>query len=332
VLRGLADAVPAVVTAHLALLRTAVRLLAASTESVATFACPLLPALVKLHSGSTAAAARDALLGIGRLRKGMPGTVAAAVLVTDTAAALKTPWRHAVARLQLLALLVAEFRLDGAGVSAHQCMQCAVAFLQHAHAKVRVGAGDVVMEVYSVAGNVVQQYFESLKGPLLEELKAKNSESAKKSRTRTAPMQRLASMVQPMASTADAPPGDAPGKPPRPSTTSDGNAMAGALRAGGSLRERMALWQASQEELAEKTEAVRRKKEQQRDDAGDAEPQVTPARKGPARSSLVHNAEFGDSVASGVMTMDDLDDVDSAAAILAVVRPAFKKKGHLIFS
>eukprot|EP00668_Euglena_longa_P020172 GGOE01025093.1.p1 GENE.GGOE01025093.1~~GGOE01025093.1.p1 ORF type:complete len:791 (+),score=167.36 GGOE01025093.1:214-2586(+) len=127
-------------------------------------------------------------------------------------------WRMVVARLELLEVFVQQFGFSAGGLSTEATMTFAVGTFQSANGKVRKAAVDLIVEVYKKAGNVVQTYLKNQKPALVNELKSKIMKIARKDRTKSAPIQRLANIVQPLGTDQDR---FDIGKPSRPKTFPD---------------------------------------------------------------------------------------------------------------
>eukprot|EP01027_Heterolobosea_sp_BB2_P024312 GEZU01036605.1.p1 GENE.GEZU01036605.1~~GEZU01036605.1.p1 ORF type:complete len:168 (-),score=15.44 GEZU01036605.1:231-734(-) len=76
-------------------------------------------------------------------------------------------------------------------------MTFTVGTFESPNGKVRTAAVDVTLEVYKQSGNIIRTYLKNQKPALLRELKSKVVSEAKNTRTKSAPIQRLATIVQP---------------------------------------------------------------------------------------------------------------------------------------
>jgi hypothetical protein len=107
-------------------------------------------------------------------------------------------WRIVVARLELLEVFVQQFGFNTGGLSTEATMTFAVGTFQSPNGKVRKAAVNLILEVYKKAGNIVRTYLRNQKPALVNELKSKIMKIARKDRTKSAPIQRLANIVQPL--------------------------------------------------------------------------------------------------------------------------------------
>lgn len=107
-------------------------------------------------------------------------------------------WRMVVARLELLEAFVQQFGFSQGGLSTEATMTFAVSTFQSPNGKVRKAAVNLILEVYKKAGNIVRTYLRNQKPALVNELKSKIMKIARKDRTKSAPIQRLANIVQPL--------------------------------------------------------------------------------------------------------------------------------------
>jgi hypothetical protein len=120
-------------------------------------------------------------------------------------------WRVVVSRLELLSKIVEKYGFKDNGLSVEAVMTFTVSTFENPNGKVRKAAVNLIVEVYKHSGSVVRQYIKNQKPTLVQELKAKIMKIARKDRTKSAPIQRLANIVQPLDGGDD-------GVLPRPNT------------------------------------------------------------------------------------------------------------------
>ena len=109
-------------------------------------------------------------------------------------------WKITLARLRILLHLTTlfEFEGNGKGLSTEEVMQYTVGSFQCTNGKVRGAAVEVIIEVYKKCGNVIRVYLRNQKQALLTDLKDRIARVARKDRTKSAPIQTLSSMIQPL--------------------------------------------------------------------------------------------------------------------------------------
>eukprot|EP01059_Diplonema_ambulator_P031508 TRINITY_DN57_c4_g1_i2.p1 TRINITY_DN57_c4_g1~~TRINITY_DN57_c4_g1_i2.p1 ORF type:complete len:816 (+),score=133.32 TRINITY_DN57_c4_g1_i2:124-2448(+) len=107
-------------------------------------------------------------------------------------------WKMMLARLTILNDFVQEFDFKEKQLSTEAVMGYAVGCFQCTNGKVRSAAVNVIIEVYKKCGNIIRVYLKEQKPTLLNELKEKIAKVARKDRTKSAPIQTLASIVQPL--------------------------------------------------------------------------------------------------------------------------------------
>merc|ERR1719456_868333 len=107
-----------------------------------------------------------------------------------------------LARLTILLQYIPVFdftdHAGSSGMSTEQVMSYTVSCFQSPNGKVRSAAVGVIIEVYKKCGNVIRIYLRNQKPALLNQLKEKITKVARKDRTKSAPIQTLASIVQPL--------------------------------------------------------------------------------------------------------------------------------------
>eukprot|EP01064_Diplonema_japonicum_P034532 TRINITY_DN7182_c0_g2_i1.p1 TRINITY_DN7182_c0_g2~~TRINITY_DN7182_c0_g2_i1.p1 ORF type:complete len:775 (+),score=166.09 TRINITY_DN7182_c0_g2_i1:190-2514(+) len=109
-------------------------------------------------------------------------------------------WKMMLARLSILTTLIQEFEFKENSLSTEAIMGYAVGCFQCTNGKVRSAAVGVIIEVYKKCGNIIRVYLREQKPALLNDLKEKIAKVARKDRTKSAPIQTLASIVQPLGS------------------------------------------------------------------------------------------------------------------------------------
>eukprot|EP00993_Chasmostoma_nieuportense_P000653 NODE_1600_length_1444_cov_36.983295_g1518_i0.p1 GENE.NODE_1600_length_1444_cov_36.983295_g1518_i0~~NODE_1600_length_1444_cov_36.983295_g1518_i0.p1 ORF type:complete len:249 (-),score=67.87 NODE_1600_length_1444_cov_36.983295_g1518_i0:54-800(-) len=103
-----------------------------------------------------------------------------------------------ISRLELLSEFVTNFGFKSGELSTEATMTFAVSTFQSPNGRVRKTAVNLIIEVYKKAGNIVRTYIENQKPTLVSELKSKIMKIARKDRTKSAPIQRLVTIVQPL--------------------------------------------------------------------------------------------------------------------------------------
>mmetsp|Transcript_43059 Transcript_43059/g.77351 ORF Transcript_43059/g.77351 Transcript_43059/m.77351 type:complete len:834 (-) Transcript_43059:43-2544(-) len=163
-------------------------------------------------------------------------------------------WRIVVARLELLDVFVREYGFQAGGLSTEATMTFAVSTFQSPNGKVRKAAVNLILEVYKKAGNIVRTYLRNQKPALVNELKSKIMKIARKDRTKSAPIQRLANIVQPLGTEDMEPPAGESRNPRRRPKTFP--ATIGDLETNETLsvRERVEHWKKEKEQLGQSVE------------------------------------------------------------------------------
>lgn len=257
--KALSDAVPAVVAVAIPLVKTTIPVV--PPMHIVEFATPLVDALVRRHTQNpqTAMSATECIVLAAKHPKFGAATTCDIIMNDDAFAGgdvAKTAVKIVTSRLDLLANIVETFGFEEAGMSVDRIMKYAVGAFEHPQVKARASAANLIVEVYKQAGNVVQAYLSNLKGALLQELKDKINAIARKDRTRTAPIQRLANIVQPLGTATtlvggvtSAGVGAGAGGPGGSSSGARPNTIGGAIESGdfgresgASVRQRILQW------------------------------------------------------------------------------------------
>jgi hypothetical protein len=299
--RALSDTVPNVLTTAAELCKSTVSLLRETAEDMlfANFAKTLLPCLVR-QAGVTSNTELCTQLAVTEFASHKAVGPQSCFVAAEDCGDIPLP-RVAVKlllpRLKLAQELVDRYGFDnGSDLSLDAVMKFTLRAFEHPQAKARSAAVNIIVSAYKQAGSAVQVYLQQLKGPLLEELKSKISTIAKKERTNTAPMHRLAGILQPLESTANASPN---GGTNRPATFGAGASE------GVSIRERMARWQA----------------QQQKEKAG-----------GPLDPAEGTSSE-DDATGDAPILRTDIANLGIAGGVHAgVIRPGAARKNRLVFS
>ena len=147
-------------------------------------------------------ASLDFIMHLAKMKKVGVAYVSAAIMelgvhVTKSGA---EPWKLTLARLKILGAMTAEFEFKdgGRGLSTEGVMTYVVSTFRSSNGKVRGAAVDAIIEVYKRLGNVIRVYLKNQKPALLADLKERIAKVARRDRTKSAPLQTLASMVQPL--------------------------------------------------------------------------------------------------------------------------------------
>eukprot|EP01063_Lacrimia_lanifica_P039673 TRINITY_DN8775_c0_g1_i1.p1 TRINITY_DN8775_c0_g1~~TRINITY_DN8775_c0_g1_i1.p1 ORF type:complete len:821 (+),score=346.07 TRINITY_DN8775_c0_g1_i1:60-2522(+) len=160
----------------------------------------IITRLISHYASSTSsvtAAALELLRELGRHEKLGPAFVSTLLMQQDHSKSGEN-WKMNLARLKIIEQFVQDFEFKEEGLSTEAIMNYAVSSFQSTNGKVRSAAVGVIIEVYKKCGNVIRAYLRHQRPALLNDLKEKIAKIARKDRTKSAPIQTLASMVQPL--------------------------------------------------------------------------------------------------------------------------------------
>lgn len=197
--KGLADSVPAVISASLRAVKGTISFL--PSHLAWDFVANFVPLLVRHHHNSQLQEITD---GVLLLLSNLNGVSVARVFDTvagsesSTADLVKVAPRLLQSRVELLQLLISQHQLDvPQALQTAKCMSVAAAYLEVPNPKVRSAVCTMIIEIHHKIGSLIEPYLSKMNGPAIEELRSRISTAAKSQRNSKA--QRLFNFVKPLA-------------------------------------------------------------------------------------------------------------------------------------
>ena len=206
--KGLGDAIPQLIMSCILFMRSVLDLYipVISVEHLQWHIKPVVQKLVTHVSGTTSTVTRAALEMMQHLSKSSKlgvKFISEIVVCPDTvpkvtSGNVKEGWKVTLARLMIVNDLVKEYSFCDEELSVETVMHFSAGSFQSPSGKVRSAAVAVIIEVYKKCGNVIRSYLRYQKPAILNDLKERIAKLARKDRTKSAPIQTLASIVQPL--------------------------------------------------------------------------------------------------------------------------------------